>query len=224
MLWNGCWRWKLPLSHIHGPSFYRSYIPFVPPVSNVSKTLDDTYTTLGKAFILYGPLSRVTIRGSYEMSETRPQSGIHRKCLTLFPEKLAICVLLRKKLSTVLRKTENDDLMKFSLEQLCAWLCAAQAKKWWNEHNCLWLCVGYPSQIISLDWGHNVLNNTLKYYWYSFSFHLGLYKKYAVKQKCSQVLWVLRILRFQKCSGFMRSRPFYQLHWSLLLKIHVKRC
>jgi hypothetical protein len=27
---------------------------------------------------------------------------------------------------------------------------------------------------------------------YSFSFHLGLYKKYAVKQKCSRVLWVLR--------------------------------
>jgi hypothetical protein len=29
MLWDGCWGWKLPLSHIHGPSFYRSYIPFV---------------------------------------------------------------------------------------------------------------------------------------------------------------------------------------------------
>jgi hypothetical protein len=85
--------------------------------------------------------------------------------------------------------------MKFSLEQLCgSVVCTAQAKKLWNERDRL--CVGYPSQIISLDWGYNVLyNNTLKYYWYSFSFHLGLYKKYAVKQKCSGVLWVLRLLR-----------------------------
>jgi hypothetical protein len=44
--------------------------------------------------------------------------------------------------------------MKFSLEQLCgSVVCTAQAKKWWNERDCL--CVGYPSQIISLDWGYN---------------------------------------------------------------------
>jgi hypothetical protein len=138
----------------------------------------------------------------------------------------------RKKLSTVLRKTGKDDLMKFSLKQLCGSVLlidAAQAKKWWNERDRL--CVGYPSQIISLDWGYNVLNNTLKYYRYSFSFHLGLYKKYAAKQKCSRVLWVPRLLTvlwfdwFQKCSGFMRSiKTFYELHWSLLLKFHVKRC
>ena len=43
---------------------------------------------------------------------------VYRKCLTSFPEKLAICVLERNS-STVLRKTGKDDLMKFSLEQLC---------------------------------------------------------------------------------------------------------
>ena len=41
-------------------------------LSNVSQTVvvDDTYNTLGKA-LLYGPLSRVTIYGSYEMQPVR---------------------------------------------------------------------------------------------------------------------------------------------------------
>jgi hypothetical protein len=37
---------------------------------------------------------------------------LHRKCLTSFPEKLAICVLERNPQLHVLRKTGKDDLMK----------------------------------------------------------------------------------------------------------------
>jgi hypothetical protein len=128
---------------------------------------------------------------------TRPQSGYTEVLDIVSREVSDLC--FRKKLSTVLRKTGKDDLMKFR----CGSVLLKHWTKWWNERDRL--CVGYPSQIISLDWGYNVLNNTLKYYWYSFSFHLGLYKKYAVKQKCLRVLWVLRLLWFQKCSRFMRS-------------------
>jgi hypothetical protein len=137
-------------------------------------------------------------------------------------------VMWVQKLWTVLRKTGKDDLMKFSLEQLCGSdLCAAQAKKWWNK--CDRLCVGYPSQIISLDWGHNVLNNTLKYYyWYSFSFHLRLVQKICCKAKVLagftsmsfQTSMVSKVLRFYAFKTFLRIT----LHGQLLLKIHVKRC
>ena len=82
----------------------------------VSKTVNYTYNTLGKA-LLYGPLSRVAIYTAV-MKCNPSAKWLHRKCLTSFPEKVSdLC--FRKKLSTVLRKTGKDDLMKFSLEQLC---------------------------------------------------------------------------------------------------------
>ena len=87
----------------------------------VSKTVDYTYNTLGKA-LLYGPLSRVAIYiyGSYEMPrEMQPvRKVVTQKVLDIVSREVSdLC--FRKKLSTVLRKTGKDDLMKFSLEQLC---------------------------------------------------------------------------------------------------------
>ena len=82
----------------------------------VSKTVDYTYNTLGKA-LLYGPLSRVAIYGSYEMQPVR-KVPVTQKVLDIVSREVSdLC--FRKKLSTVLRKTGKDDLMKFSLEQLC---------------------------------------------------------------------------------------------------------
>ena len=78
----------------------------------MSKTVDYTYNTLGKA-LLYGPLSRVAI---YEMQPVR--KVVTQKVLDIVSREVSdLC--FRKKLSTVLRKTGKDDLMKFSLEQLC---------------------------------------------------------------------------------------------------------
>ena len=84
----------------------------------VSKTVDYRYNTLGKA-LLYGPLSRVDryIYGSYEMQPVR--KVVTQKVLDIVSREVSdLC--FRKKLSTVLRKTGKDDLMKLvSLEQLC---------------------------------------------------------------------------------------------------------
>jgi hypothetical protein len=88
---------------------FRSYL-----LRNVSKTVDDTYTTLGKA-LLHRPL-RESLYGSYEMQLVR--KVVTQKVLDIVSRKVSdLC--FRKKLSTVLRKTGKDDLMKFSLEQLC---------------------------------------------------------------------------------------------------------
>jgi hypothetical protein len=107
--------------------------------------------------------------------------------------------------------------MKFSLAQLCGSqpvCCSSKEMVKWARSPMCW--VSFSNNHARL---HEVIDLMyliihLNIYWYSFSFHLGVYKKYAVKQKCSRVLWVLR---FQRCSGFMRSRPFYELHWSLLV-------
>ena len=76
------------------------------------------YNTLGKA-LLYGPLSRVTIRQLYEMQPVR--KVVTQKVLDIVSRETSdLC--FRKKLSTesvFIRKTGKDDLMKFSLEQLC---------------------------------------------------------------------------------------------------------
>jgi hypothetical protein len=88
----------------------------------VSKTVDDTYNTLGKA-LLYGPLDLIESPapyGSYEMQPVR--KVVTQKVLDIvsrFVLDIVSELCFRKKLSTVLRKTGKDDLMKFSLEQLC---------------------------------------------------------------------------------------------------------
>ena len=83
----------------------------------VSKTVDYTYNTLGKAFnTVWTSIESRYIYGSYEMQPVR--KVVTQKVLDIVSREVGdLC--FRKKLSTVLRKTGKDDLMKFSLEQLC---------------------------------------------------------------------------------------------------------
>jgi hypothetical protein len=61
-------------------------------------------------------LYRESLYGIYEMQLVR--KVVTQKVLDIVSRKVSdLC--FRKKLSTVLRKTGKDDLMKFSLEQLC---------------------------------------------------------------------------------------------------------
>ena len=83
----------------------------------VSKTVDYTYNTLGKA-LLYGPLSRVAIYTAVMKCNPSAKCMVTQKVLDIVSREVSdLC--FRKKLSTVLTKTGKDDLMKFSLEQLC---------------------------------------------------------------------------------------------------------
>jgi hypothetical protein len=61
-------------------------------------------------------LYRESLYGSYEMQPVR--KVVTQKVLDIVSRDVSdLC--FRNKLSTVLRKTGQDDLMKFSLEQLC---------------------------------------------------------------------------------------------------------
>ena len=85
----------------------------------MSKTVDDTYTIhWGKRHCM--DLYIESLYGSYEMQPVR--KVVTRKVLDIVSRE-ASDLCFRKKLSTVLRKTGKDDLMKFSLEQLC--LCGS---------------------------------------------------------------------------------------------------
>ena len=63
-------------------------------------------------------LCRESLYGSYEMQNVR--KVVTQKVLDIVSREVNSDLCFRKKLSTVLRKTGKDDLMKFSLEQLCA--------------------------------------------------------------------------------------------------------
>jgi hypothetical protein len=73
-------------------------------------------------------LYRESLYASYEMQPVR-KVVYTQQVLDIVSRKVSdFC--FRKKLSTVLRKPGKDDLMKFSLEQLCgSVVCTAQAKK-----------------------------------------------------------------------------------------------
>jgi hypothetical protein len=83
------------------------------PSRTVSKTLDDTYDTLGKA-LLYGPPSRVA---TAVMKCDPVRKVVIQKVLGIVSKEVSD--LCSRKKPSMLRKTGKDDLMKFSLEQLC---------------------------------------------------------------------------------------------------------
>jgi hypothetical protein len=91
---------------------FRSYL-----LRTVSKTVDDTYNTLGKAEYCMD-LYRESLYGSYEMQPVR--KVVTQKVLDIVSREVSdLC--FRKKPSTVLRKT--------GLSKEAMWLCTAQAKK-----------------------------------------------------------------------------------------------
>jgi hypothetical protein len=84
---------------IHGPSFYRFYIPFL-LLRTVSKTVDDTYTIhWGKRYCM--DLYIESLYGSYEMQPV--SKVVTQKVLDIVSREVSdLC--FRKKLSIVLRK------------------------------------------------------------------------------------------------------------------------
>lgn len=83
------------------------------PSKTVSKTVDDTYKTLGKA-LLYGPPSRIA---TAVMNAAPVRKLVIEKVLNIVSKEVG--ELCSRKNPSMLRQTKKDDLVKFSLDQLC---------------------------------------------------------------------------------------------------------
>ena len=83
------------------------------PSKTTSKTLDDTYSTIGKA-LFHGPPSRIATA----IIKCEPlRKVIIQKLLAIVSREVG--QLCSRKCPSILRKTSKNDLMNFSLEELC---------------------------------------------------------------------------------------------------------
>ena len=83
------------------------------PSKTVSKTVDDAYKTIGKA-LLHGPPSRIA---TAVMKCAPIRTLVIEKVLDIVSKEVA--ELCSRKKPSLLRQTKKDDLVKFSLDQLC---------------------------------------------------------------------------------------------------------
>ena len=83
------------------------------PSKTVSKTVDDAYKTIRKA-LLHGPPSRIA---TAVMKCAPIRTLVIEKVLNIVSKEVA--ELCSRKKPSLLRQTKKDDLVKFSLDQLC---------------------------------------------------------------------------------------------------------